>query len=108
MAKFSGLIGYVINTETSPGVWMDVVTEKHYRGDELHTINRYQIGDKVNDDIRVDNRISIIADAFSENNFQSIRYVKWKGALWNVISVEVQRPRLLLSMGRAYIGPTPS
>jgi hypothetical protein len=35
-----------------------------------------------------------------------MRYVKFEGELWIINTVEVQRPRLLLTMGGVYNGPT--
>ena len=36
-----------------------------------------------------------------------MRYVHWMGALWEVNSVEVLNPRLILTIGGVYNGPTP-
>lgn len=106
MAKFYGPIGYAVSEETSPGVWTDVVTERNYSGDVVKDTRRIRDGESVNSNLSIDNRISILADSFAYGNTQSIRYVKWMGALWKVTSVEVQRPRLLLTIGGVYNGPT--
>jgi hypothetical protein len=34
-----------------------------------------------------------------------MRYVEWLGTLWVVTNVEVQSPRLLLTLGGVYNGP---
>ena len=104
MAKFYGAIGYSILTERvkDDGVWIEVITERNYSGDVLKNIIRTKSGETLNDDITVDNRLSIIADAFANENFQSMRYVKWMGASWKISSVEVLRPRLLLTIGGVY------
>ena len=102
MAKFYGKIGYAETTETSPGVWTESITELDYRGDFIKNIRRLQSGENVNDDISLNNMISIIADPFAYQNFHTIRYAKWLGAAWKVTSVEVQHPRLLLTMGGVY------
>jgi hypothetical protein len=104
MAKFYGPIGYAKTTETSPGVWTEGIVEYNYSGDTLKMLNRVQPGENVNNNVAVDNRISILADAFANENFQSMRYVKWMGAVWKITSVEVQRPRLLLTIGGVYNG----
>lgn len=105
MAKFYGAIGYGEMTETAPGVHQDVITEKNYRGDIIRNTRRLENGDSVNDDISVSNSISIVADEYANNHFFAIRYVKWAGALWKVSNVEVQSPRLLLTLGGVYNGP---
>lgn len=33
MAKYYGIVGYVITEETSPGVWGEVTNERPYYGD---------------------------------------------------------------------------
>lgn len=108
MAKFFGKVGYGPTTvETAPGVWNDVITEVEYFGDVVRNVRKLQSGESVNDDLSVSNSISIVADAYANEHFFAIRYVKWMGALWEVSDVEVQSPRLLLKLGGVYNGPTP-
>jgi hypothetical protein len=107
MAKFSGPIGYATTAETSPGVWTETITEYTYSGDVVKNQTRTRSGENLNDNLVIDNRISIIADPFANSNLQSMRYVKWMGAFWKISSVEIQRPRLLLSIGDVYNGPFP-
>lgn len=104
MAKFYGSIGYVETTETSPGVWTEIVTERDYYGDVLKNSSRWQTGEKVNDNITVDNLISILADPFAYQNFSNMRYIKWMGAYWKISKIDVQRPRLILTIGGVYNG----
>lgn len=103
--KFSGEIGYGENVETSPGVWVDSIVEKPYSGDVIRNTRKLQDGTKVNDDLSVQNSISIVADAYAGEHFFAIRYIRWMGALWKVTDVEVQSPRLLLRLGSVYNGP---
>jgi len=105
MAKFYGAIGYAITSETSPGVWTETITEVLYSGDVIKNLNRTNSGETINDDIVIDNRISIIADPFAYSNLPLIRYVKWMGIYWKIKSVEIHRPRLFLSIGGVYNGP---
>jgi hypothetical protein len=106
MAKFSDLIGYVQEAEeTEPGVWTNKITEKRYYGDVLRQSKRWRESENVNDDLVISNRISIVADEFACSNFSSMRYVIWNGVYWEVKDVEVQRPRLILSIGGVYNGP---
>ena len=111
MAKFYGKIGYGLTTETSPGVWEDVITEKNYSGDVLRNSRKLVVAGNMtsssgtlNDNINMTNEISIVADPFANQNFQSIRYIEYMGALWKVLNVEVQYPRLILGMGGVYNG----
>lgn len=107
MARFYGEIGYAGETvEVRPGVWEDVITEFKYRGDVLRNARGLEAGVSVNDDISVSNSISIVADAYAREHFFAMRYIKWQGALWKIVEVEVERPRLLLRLGGVYNGPT--
>ena len=103
MAKFYGKIGYIETKETSPGVWTEVSTERDYFGDVINRSSRWQSSqDKQNDDLQVTNQISIVADPYALNNFSSMRYVEWMGALWKINSVSVEYPRLTLEIGGVY------
>lgn len=105
MAKFFGEIGYGFATETSPGVWKDVITEKSYFGDVIRLSRELQETEFVNDDISVGNSLSIVADAYAFEHFTAMRYVKWQTGFWRIKTVEVQRPRLILRLGGLYNGP---
>jgi predicted transposase YbfD/YdcC len=106
MAKFHGVIGYAIQVETVPGVWEDQIIERNYRGDVLQNMNRWQSSEQVNDNFAIDNKLSIISDPFAYENFQHIKYIRWMGANWKVTKVEILRPRLILTTGGVYNGPT--
>jgi hypothetical protein len=104
MARFCGVVGYGESVETKPGVWEDVITERKYYGDVLRNTRMLEPGESVNDDLAVNNSISILADAYANDHFFAIRYIKWAGALWTVNNVEVQSPRLILGMKGVYNG----
>lgn len=108
MAKFSGVIGFAVeDEETVPGVFKDSIVERRYFGDVIKNVSKMQNGENLNDNLTIDNRLSIVADPFANEHFYAMRYVSWMGALWKVISVDVQRPRLLLTIGGVYNGPRP-
>lgn len=104
MNKFYGKIGYAISEETVPGVWVERIIERSYYGDVIRNIRRLQSSENLNDDINVSNEISIVADAFANQNFHSMRYVEYMGTKWKVSSIEVKYPRLILSIGGVYNG----
>lgn len=108
MARFYGIIGYGVSEETVPGVWSDVITERAYYGDVLNDLRATSPSEKVNDDVRLQNRISIVADPYAIGNYLRIKYVQWAGILWTVNSVDDERPRLILSLGGVYNGPRPT
>lgn len=104
MGKWFGKIGYAVTEETTPGVWVEQITERNYYGDIIRNTRRLQTSDKLNDDINVSNEISIVADPFARDNFHAMRYIEFMGTRWKVSSVEDQYPRLILSLGGEYNG----
>ena len=106
MAKFYGEIGYGLSVETAPGVYQDEITERKYYGDIVRNTRQLREGEHLNNDLTVNNSISIVADPYAINHFFAIRYIRWAGALWTVSDVEVKSPRLLLRLKGVYNGPT--
>lgn len=106
MARFHGVIGFAQTEETAPGVWSEVVREREYFGDILRNTFQYQQGKELNSNLTLNNMFSIVADAFAYGNFGTMRYVKWMGSLWQITNIEIQRPRLILTIGGVYNGST--
>lgn len=104
MAKWYGVIGYAETVETKPGIWEEQITERDYYGDLFRNSRRLQSTDKVNDDINISNQLSIVADPYAINNFYSMRYAEFSGAKWKITDVEVQYPRLILTLGGVWNG----
>ena len=104
MAKFYGVIGYAVTKETAPGVWTEEIAEQSYYGDLTRNMRRLQDSGDLNDDINVANEISIVADPYANAYFHSMRYVAFMGAKWKISKVEVQYPRLILTLGGVYNG----
>lgn len=108
MAKFSGKIGFAIPTDMGNGVTKEVLVEKDARGDLLSDVLRHNPSQKVNEDLSVTNRIKILAGQYINDNKYAIRYVVMDGTPWHVSTIEVQRPNLILNMGRMYNGKRPT
>lgn len=108
MAKWFGKIGYSETVETDPGIWTEKITEREYYGDVYRNSRTFQNSGSVNDDINVNNSISIVADPFAYQNFHNIKYVEFMGTLWKAYNIEVQYPRLSLTIGGVYNGDTAS
>ena len=107
MAKFFGEIGYNTGTvETTAGVWVNKIVERSHYGDVIRNTRQLQGDTTVNLDISVGNSISIVADAYAQEHFFAMRYIRWAGALWTIQNVDVQSPRLILRLGGIYNGPT--
>lgn len=104
MAKFHGKLGYGITGETKPGVWVDQIIEKDIVGDFIKNTRQLENSGGVNDNINISNSISIVADPYVTENFHLIKYVKFLGTAWKVKTVEVQYPRMILTLGGEYNG----
>lgn len=104
MARFYGKVGYAETKETSPGVWTEKIIERDYFGDIIRNSRRMENSNNLNDNLVFNNTISIVADECLYDHFSAIRYVEWMGTKWKVTTVEVQRPRLILTMGGVYNG----
>jgi hypothetical protein len=108
--RFSGTVGYATTNEEAPGVWQDTMTERTYFGDVVRNARRLEspllVPPMLNANVALENSFSIVADAYAYDNYTKIRYVEWKGLRWTVTNVEVQRPRLTLTIGEPWNGNT--
>lgn len=104
MARFAGKIGFSNTIESSPGIWTSEIIEKSYLGDVLKASLRYQKDSKVNEDVILSKRISIVADMFVNNNIHTIEYVTYMGVKWKVTEFDIQYPRVILTLGGVYNG----
>lgn len=102
MAKFYGSIGYAETVETSPGVWKEQITKREYFGELVRNTRKLQTADQVNDNININNEVSIVADPYAISNFHSMRYAEFMGTKWKISNVEVKYPRLILVLGGVY------
>lgn len=108
MARFFGKVGYGVTVETDLDVWSDNILERDYYGTVLNDTVSHEESDKVNDDLRLSSRISIVADPYAFEHYSNIKYVvDESGVFWAVTSVQVKRPRLILSTGGVYNGVKP-
>lgn len=104
MAKFSGKIGFVIDEEVSPGVFMPKTYEKNYYGDIVRHGRRWDTPNEVSDNLTLSDEISIVADSYLRENLGAIRYVVRFGVKWSVNYIEPNYPRIRLTLGGTYNG----
>lgn len=102
--KFTGKLGYSITQETSPGIWEDKIVEKDITGDTLSSNYRFENPSDAILDINLQTKISVVIDTYIKDHFGYIKYVKFQGVAWNVKSVDMQYPRLILTLGGLYNG----
>ena len=105
MAKWFGKIGYIVQVQTAPSVWKNQDEVREYFGDVTRNTSRWSSNpNSTNDDLNIDNQISIVADQFAYQNFHSMKWIEFMGAKWKITKVEVQHPRLILTIGGVYNG----
>lgn len=107
MAKFHGKIGFV-NSKRQNGIYEYDVTEKTYYGDVLQNHRRWDNTDKANDNLDISEKISVFANDFMKKNIGFMKYAEYLGTMWEIKSVDLQYPRVILLLGGVYNGPQAS
>ena len=110
MAKYSGMLGYVMPAkEDPPGIWKpSAVVEKLGRGDLIRQTITNEDVSGLSDGININNQVTIIMDPFVNKNLESLKYVILYGTRWEIKSMTINRPRVILMLGGVYNGEYPS
>lgn len=104
MTRFSGMVGYVNLAETTPGVWEPVEKERKMKGDVIRQSSTNSNSGGLNDDVTLNHRISLIGDAYAFDNYYNIKYVKMNTTRWKVTGIEIERPRIIVTLGGVWNG----
>ena len=104
MAKWFGKIGYATTEETEPGVWEETIIERQYFGDMISNRWKRQNSGEINDDINLSNVISVLSDPFAYQHCSDMVYVEIMDTKWKISDIEIQYPRLILTIGGVYNG----
>ena len=112
MEKFYGMIGFSTDSKEgygeNSGIVMEIpIIERPYYGDITELSHKYVQGETITDNLRIDIQISIVADDYAEMHMMDMKYVPYHGMLLKVNKVIPKRPRLILTVGGLYNGPTP-
>ena len=102
MTKWYGNIGYADFVEVELGIHQETITERSYFGDVIRNTRMLQSSSEINDSVNIGNQISIVADPYATDHIYDMRYVEYLGNKWKVTNVDVQYPRLILSLGGLY------
>lgn len=99
--KFYGIVGFVGEEyEVSPGIWRPKIVERTYAAELLHNRRSLQrSSEKQNRNLSTNNQLSLLSDLYAKQNWHTISYVIWNGVKWDVDSVDIDYPRLTLTLG---------
>lgn len=105
MAKFYGVIGFKNINETAPGIYVETPSiERKYSGDYISIFRNIDQSDNINDNIKITDKISLVADSFALKNFHLMKYVVINEMKWKIKNIELRRPRLIITIGEIYYG----
>ena len=104
MARFAGKIGFAhtVESKDEPGIWKDKIIERTYYGDINRRTFRNKSANSINDNLTISSEVSVVADLFASDNYHLVRYVEYRGVKWKVSSVDLQPPRLMLTLEEVY------
>jgi hypothetical protein len=104
MSRYAGLVGYVTQEESVPGVWSPVDKSVMMKGDLIRQSSSVQNGDKVNSDVSLNHRVSLLGDSYAFNNYFNLKWIELDGLKWEASSIELQRPRIIVTVGGVWNG----
>lgn len=104
MAKFVGEIGFSLDPSEVPdsGIVVPEITEIKYHGDIMNATYKWNDNSKINEDLNISNKFSVVANSFAIENIGHMLYVKWNGVKWKIITAELVFPRITLYVGGLY------
>ena len=101
--KYSGNIGFAESYEKDTGIWnTSHILEMPYYGDVVKNYRRVTENGKINDDVTIGNQFSIVGNKFAYESMGRMRYITFAGQKWKITNVELQYPRLIISVGGIY------
>ena len=105
MNKWCGKIGFAYTGEIEPGLWVEnEIIERQYFGDIISNRWRRENSGGVNENINISNQISIVADLYARDHVSAITWIEFSNEKWKITDVDVQFPRLVISIGGVYNG----
>lgn len=104
--KWYGIVGYNIREpiEEDSDIYDNDTVKRPYFGEETRLSSKWITSGHKLDDKDINTEISIVADPYALQHFSDIAFVEFMGERWDVTAVQVQRPRLILSVGGVYNG----
>lgn len=104
--KWFGKVGFntTVSMEDDSDIMIHNIVERPYYGEETRLNSQWKTSGHKNDDKDINTEISIVSDPFARDHFMDIIYIEFMGEKWDVSTVTVQYPRLILSIGGIYNG----
>lgn len=105
--RYSGKLGIAQQTEVSPGVWEETITEHDVVGDMKQRTEALETGDRIHPRYVTTTSVSVLAFGVGLQDNSMIRYATKAGKRWVISSIVNKPPRLVLYFGEEYHGPIP-
>lgn len=105
--KFYGNIGFAVTQDMGDDVWKEIITDKKYAGDVFRLQRNRDSGEHINDGLRINTQISVLMDPWFHDHLSGLRYVDFCGSKWIAESVDVNYPRVNITLGGLYHGNEP-
>lgn len=104
--RYSGKIGYASQSEVSPGVWEDTISEIAKLGKVEQRTEALSSQGSVLPEYRTTTSVSVLCDGVLKENYENLRYISYMGKNWAIASAVMQWPQLVIYIGEVYNGPT--
>ena len=109
MARFHDKVGFLIPIENEQtGMATTRAVERPYYGTVIEHTRRWEQSEHVNDDLSISNQIEITANDYAFKHMSCIAYARFMGCYWKVASIRVKAPKIILTLGGVWNGPTES
>lgn len=105
--RYSGKLGLAEQTEVSPGVWEETITERDAIGEMVQRTETLESGDNVLPRYVTTTSVSVLALGVGPQDNSRIRYVTHTGKRWQIRSIVDEPPRIVIYFGEEYHGPKP-
>ena len=104
MNKYYGKIGFMETVKASEDsdIYIEQIVEHPYYGDIMNYGYRWQGSQYGIDNKLVTVKISIVADPYAYEHVSNIKYIVWNRNKWKVSSIDIEYPRLILTIGDLY------
>lgn len=106
--RYSGKLGVSEQTEVSPGVWEEVITEHDFLGTVTSRSEAVDQGDTVLPRYQITTTVSGLARGVGLLDNSNLRYLTYAGSRWSIRTDQTKYPKLLLYIGEEYHGPVPT